>query len=61
MKNSFWSVFPRIWTEHGDLRSKSPHLVQIRENTGPEKTPYLEIFEAVQVKEKNSCTRKAIG
>ena len=30
----FWSLFFRnIWTESGDLRSKSPHSVQIRENT----------------------------
>ena len=33
----FWSVFSRIWTEYGDLRSKSPHSVQIRENTDQKK------------------------
>ena len=29
----FWSAFSRIWIEYGDLRSKSPYLIQIRENT----------------------------
>ena len=29
----FWSVFSRIWTENGDLQSKSPYSAQIRENT----------------------------
>ena len=28
-----WSLFSRIWTKYGDLRSKSPYSVQIRENT----------------------------
>ena len=28
----FRSVFSRIWTESGDLRSKSPYSVQIQEN-----------------------------
>ena len=29
----FWSVFSSIWSEYGDLPSKSPYSVQIRENT----------------------------
>ena len=29
----FWSVFSHIRTEYGDLQSKSPHSVRIRENT----------------------------
>ena len=29
----FWSLFSSIWTEYGDLRSKSPYSVQMRENT----------------------------
>ena len=32
-RSFFWSVFSPIWTEYGDLRSKSPYSVQIRENT----------------------------
>ena len=30
-RSFFWSVFSPIWTEYGDLRSKSPYSVQIRE------------------------------
>ena len=33
MRSFLWSVFSRIWTEHGDLRSKSPYSVRIWENT----------------------------
>ena len=29
----FWYVFSHIWAEYGDLRSKSPYSVQMRENT----------------------------
>ena len=35
----FWSVFPRIRTEYGDLLRKSPYSVRMRENTD------LKIFE----------------
>ena len=42
----FWSILSRIWTEYGDLRSKSPYSVQIRENTG-QKTPYYDTFHAL--------------
>ena len=33
IRRFFWSVFSAIWTEYGDLRSKSPYSVRIRENT----------------------------
>ena len=29
----FWSVFSRIWTEYGEIRSASPFSAQMRENT----------------------------
>ena len=29
----FWSILSIIWTEHGDVWSKSPYSVQMRENT----------------------------
>ena len=29
----FWSVFSRIRTEHREIRSISPHSIQMRENT----------------------------
>ena len=28
----FWSVFSRIWTEYGEIRSISPYSVRVREN-----------------------------
>ena len=33
IRSFFWSVFSRIWTEYGDLRSKYPYSVRIRVNT----------------------------
>ena len=33
IQSYFWSVFSCIRTEYGDLRSKSPYSVRIRENT----------------------------
>ena len=45
--------FPVFGLNKGDLRSKSPYSVRIHEkcpNTGkygPEKTPYLDTFQAV--------------
>ena len=35
-----WSVFFRIWTEYGELRSISPYSVQIRENTDQNNSEY---------------------
>ena len=59
----FWSLFSHIWTEYGDLRSKSYeeiYSVQLREKRfterfiqskcgkiRPRKTPYLDTFSAV--------------
>ena len=31
-RSFFWSVFSRIWTEYGEIRSISPYSVQMREN-----------------------------
>ena len=33
----FWSVFSRIPTDYGEIRSISPYSVQIRENTDQKK------------------------
>ena len=41
VRNFVWSVFSRIWTEYGEIRSTPP------EKYGPEKTPYLHTFHAV--------------
>ena len=40
----FWSVFSRIWTECGYLQSKSPYVVQIRENTDSKKVRIWTLF-----------------
>ena len=37
-------TFSRIWTEYGDLRSKSPYLVRIRENTDHKKLRIWTLF-----------------
>ena len=39
-----WSVFSCIWTEYGDLRSKSSYSVQIRENTDQKKLRVWTLF-----------------
>ena len=36
----FWSVFSRIWTKYGDIRSISPYSVQMRENTDQKNPEY---------------------
>ena len=33
----FWSVFSRIRTEYGEIRSISPHSIRMRENTDQKK------------------------
>ena len=37
IRSFFRSVFSRIWTAYGDLRSISPHSLRIRENTNRKK------------------------
>ena len=49
IRSFFWYVFSHIWTEYGELLRKSPCSVQIWENTYQTKTPYLNIFRAVDV------------
>ena len=44
IRSFFWSAFSRIWTEYGDLRSKSPYSVQIRENKDQKKLRIWTIF-----------------
>ena len=33
IRSFFWSVWSRIWTEYGEMRSISPYSVRIRKNT----------------------------
>ena len=37
----FWSVFSRIRTEYGEIRSVSPYSVRMRENTGQENSEHF--------------------
>ena len=36
----FWSVFVRIWTEYGEIRSISQYSVQMPENADQNKSEY---------------------
>ena len=45
-RSFFWSVFPRIRTEYGDLLRKFPYSIQIRENTDQKKLRNLVAFHA---------------
>ena len=44
IRRFFWSVFSRIWTEYGEIRSISSYSVQMRENTNQKKTSKNEHF-----------------
>ena len=44
IRSFFWSVFSRIQTEHGEIRSISPYLVRIRENTDQKKLRIWTLF-----------------
>ena len=43
----FWSVFSRIRTECGDLRSKSPYSIRMWENTDQKNFEYGHTFYAM--------------
>ena len=45
----FWSVFPRIRTEYGEILRISQHSVRMQENTDQKKTLYLDTYHAMQV------------
>ena len=47
IRSFFWFVFLCIRTEYGGLLRKSLYLVQIQKNKDQKKTPYLDIFHAV--------------
>ena len=47
IRSFLWSVLSCVWTEYGEIRSISPYSVRMRENTEPEKPPYLNTFHAV--------------
>ena len=53
VRSFFWSVFPCIRIEYGNLGSKSPYPVRIQENTDQRKTPYFHTFQAMVASYKN--------
>ena len=57
MQRFFWSVFSRIWTEHGDLLRKSSYSVQIRESTDEEKNSVSEHFLRSELFDKKAQTK----
>ena len=44
----FWSVFSRIWTEHGEIRSISPYSVRMRENNNQKNSEYGHFSRSVK-------------
>ena len=44
IRTFFWSVFPRIRTEYGEIRSISPYSVRMRENTDKKKLRIWTLF-----------------
>ena len=44
IRSFFWSVFSRIRTDHGEIRSISPYSVRVRENTDQRKHRIWTLF-----------------
>ena len=44
IRSFFWSVFSRIWTEYGEIRSISLYSVRMRENTDQKKLRIWTLF-----------------
>ena len=45
----YWFIFSHIWTQYGDLRSKSPYSVQIRENTDQKNSVFRHFSRSVDI------------
>ena len=45
----FWSEFPRIWTEYGEIWSVSPYSARIRENADQNNSKHEDIIHSVSV------------
>ena len=61
IRSFFWSVFSRIWTECGEIRSISPQYLSVfspnEGKYGTEKTPYLDTFHTVSAfKQAPKCS-----
>ena len=53
IRNFFWSVFSRIRTEYGEIRSISPYSVRMRENTDQKKLRIWTLFTQCKDTELN--------
>ena len=45
----FWSAFPRIRTEYGEIRSICPYSVQMRENADQNNYEYVHFSSSVDI------------
>ena len=50
IRSFFWSLFSRIWIEHGGLLRKSPCSVRIRENTDQKNSEYGHILRSTRAR-----------
>ena len=57
IRSLFWSIFSRIWTEYGEIRSISPYSVQMRENTDQQKLCIWTFFTRWHFSHGNILTR----
>ena len=59
IRSFLWSIFSRFWTEYGEWRSKSPYLVQIRENTDRKRlrnwTLFIQLLNCLLLAVENLC------
>ena len=46
----FWSTFPRILTEYGEIRSTSPCSVRMRENAEQNNSEYGHFLRSVSIR-----------
>ena len=47
----FWSVFSRIWTEYGEIRSIFQYSVGMQENTDQNNSEYGHFSRSVNLKD----------
>ena len=70
IKSFFWSVFSRIRTVYGEIRSVSPYSVQMRENTDQKKlciwtlftqwSVYMKDFNPIQDGSVQGCSQMGV-
>ena len=58
-KALFWSVFSRIWTGYGEIRSISPYSVRMRENTDQNNSEYGHSLRSVN-EDSHRCVQNLL-